>query len=72
MKAPGAGVMEIELEPIDATRTRVSVAAHWHPAGLWGLAYWYALVPAHLFIFDGMTREIARLAEHALRDPSTH
>jgi uncharacterized protein YbjT (DUF2867 family) len=69
MKAPGAGVMEIELEPIDAARTRVSIAAHWHPAGLWGLAYWYALVPAHVFIFDGMTREIARRAEHALRGP---
>ena len=70
MKAPGAGVMEIELEPIDATRTRVSIAAHWHPAGLWGLVYWYALVPAHVFIFEGMSREIARRAEAALRGPS--
>jgi hypothetical protein len=41
----------------------VTVTAYWHPAGVWGLSYWWVLVPAHLFIFKGMTREIARRAE---------
>jgi len=63
MRAPGAGVIEFEIEPVDAERTRVTVTAYWHPQGVWGLLYWYALVPAHLFIFKGMTREIARRAE---------
>jgi hypothetical protein len=63
MRAPGAGVIEFEIEPLDAERTRVTVTAYWHPQGVWGLLYWYALVPAHLFIFKGMTREIARQAE---------
>ncbi len=63
MRAPGAGVMEIDIEPVDAERTRVTVTAYWHPQGVWGLLYWYALVPAHLFIFKGMTREIARRAQ---------
>ncbi len=63
MRAPGAGVMEFEIEPIDAERTRVTVTAYWHPQGVWGLLYWYLLVPAHLFIFKGMTRAIARQAE---------
>ena len=30
---------------------------------MWGLLYWAALVPFHLFIFKGMTRAIARRAE---------
>jgi uncharacterized protein YbjT (DUF2867 family) len=63
MKAPGNGVLEFEIEPVDAQHTRVSVTAYWHPAGVWGLIYWWILVPAHLFIFKGMTREIARRAE---------
>jgi uncharacterized protein YbjT (DUF2867 family) len=62
MKAPGAGVMEIELDPVDATHTRITITAYWHPAGVWGLLYWHAMLPAHLFIFDGMAREIARRA----------
>jgi len=63
MRCPGAGVIEFEIEPVDAEHTRVTVTAYWHPQGVWGLLYWYALVPAHLFIFKGMTREIARRAE---------
>jgi uncharacterized protein YbjT (DUF2867 family) len=62
MKAPGAGVLEIELEPVDAEHTRITITAYWHPAGVWGLSYWYVLVPAHLFIFDGMAKAIARRA----------
>ncbi|TVP82018.1 SDR family oxidoreductase [Thioalkalivibrio sp.] len=62
MRAPGAGVLEFELTP-EGDHTRVSATAYWHPAGVWGLLYWYALVPAHLFIFAGMTRAIARRAE---------
>jgi uncharacterized protein YbjT (DUF2867 family) len=62
MKAPGSGVLELELEPVDAEHTRITITAYWHPAGVWGLSYWYALVPAHLFIFKGMCRAIARRA----------
>jgi uncharacterized protein YbjT (DUF2867 family) len=62
MRAPGNGVLEFEIDPVDAQRTRVTVTAYWHPAGLWGLIYWWILVPAHLFIFKGMTRVIAQRA----------
>jgi uncharacterized protein YbjT (DUF2867 family) len=65
MKAPGAGVLEFDIEPADTQRTRVTVTAYWHPKGFWGLAYWYALVPAHLFLFRGWTAAIARRAEAA-------
>jgi uncharacterized protein YbjT (DUF2867 family) len=65
MKAPGAGVLEFDIELADTQRTRVTVTAYWHPKGFWGLAYWYALVPAHLFLFRGWTAAIARRAEAA-------
>lgn len=63
MRAPGAGILEFEIEPAAGEATRLTVTAYWHPQGVWGLLYWYALVPAHLFIFDRMTRAIARRAE---------
>jgi hypothetical protein len=64
MKAPGSGVLEFELESLADDRTRVTVTAYWHPRGVWGLAYWYALVPVQLLIFSGVTAAIARRAEH--------
>jgi uncharacterized protein YbjT (DUF2867 family) len=66
MRAPGSGVLEFEVEPEPAPappgQTRLSVTAYWHPQGVWGLLYWYALVPAHLFIFRLMTRAMLRRA----------
>jgi hypothetical protein len=61
-KAPGAGVLEFSVENIDGG-WRVSVDAYFHPAGVWGLAYWYAVLPFHAYIFRGMTRTIRRRAE---------
>jgi len=63
MRAPGTGILEFELEPLPDGGTRLTETAYWHPAGFWGLLYWYALVPFHLFIFKGMTRAIVRRAE---------
>ena len=63
MRAPGAGILEFEIEPLGDGQSRVTVTAYWHPQGVWGLLYWYALVPAHLFLFDRMTRAIAQRAE---------
>lgn len=63
MKAVGSGVLEFDLEPLGDGGTRLTATAYWQPEGLAGLVYWYALFPAHLFIFDNMTRNICRLAE---------
>jgi uncharacterized protein YbjT (DUF2867 family) len=62
MKAPGSGILEFEIHPEDCG-CRIRATAYWNPKGVWGLAYWYALVPAHLFLFRGWTRAIARRAE---------
>jgi uncharacterized protein YbjT (DUF2867 family) len=60
MKGPGAGVLEFTIE--EGEQRRVRMCAYWHPAGVWGLLYWYALLPAHGFVFSGTTRAIARRA----------
>ena len=65
MRAPGAGMLEFTLAPAAEGRTEVTATAYWHPAGVWGLLYWYALAPAHLIIFKGMTRQICAQAELA-------
>ena len=61
MKLPGAGVLEFEILPAEGA-CEVRATAYFHPAGVWGLLYWYPLVPFHLWIFKAMTREIARRA----------
>ncbi|MGB5257522.1 MAG: SDR family oxidoreductase [Woeseiaceae bacterium] len=63
MKAPGAGVLEFDIGETADDRRTIRVTAYFHPAGVWGILYWLALLPAHAFIFRGITREIARRAE---------
>jgi hypothetical protein len=65
MKGPGAGVLEFDIDTDPEGRTRLTATAYWHPAGVWGLMYWYLLEPFHLVIFKGMTRAICRRAEAA-------
>jgi uncharacterized protein YbjT (DUF2867 family) len=63
MKAPGSGMLEFDLRPAPGGDTEITITAYWHPRGVWGLLYWYTLVPAHLFIFRGWTRAIVRRAQ---------
>lgn len=65
MKAPGAGILEFDLKPLQDGGTDLTITAYWHPRGVWGLLYWYTLVPAHLFLFRGWTRALVRRAEAA-------
>lgn len=62
MKAPGSGVLEFEIESEEPGMSRITATAYWHPQGIWGLAYWYALAPAHRVIFRGLSAAIARRA----------
>ena len=61
MKSPGAGVLEFTIVD-EGVRRRVSMHAYWHPAGVWGLLYWYALLPVHVLLFKNTARAIARMA----------
>ena len=62
MKAPGAGVLEFDITETADNRRTIAVTAYFHPAGVWGILYWAALLPAHAFIFRGITGAIARRA----------
>ncbi len=61
MKLPGSGVLEFTIGS-RAPLTELSVRAYFHPAGVWGLLYWYPLVPFHKLIFKGMVRTIVKRA----------
>ena len=61
MKAPGAGVLELIIVD-EGVRRRIFMRAYWHPAGVWGLLYWYALLPIHASLFNGTARAIVRIA----------
>lgn len=69
MKAPGSGAMEFALRP-EGEGCRITVTAYWHPAGVWGLTYWYAHAPLHALLFNGMARGIARRAAPGDGQPS--
>ena len=57
MRAPGAGVLRFSITDLGHER-RIDVQAHWHPAGAWGLMYWYATLPFHSILFKGTARVI--------------
>ena len=62
MKGPGLGRLEFTIDDNGETR-RLNVTAWWHPQGLPGLLYWFAMMPAHMFIFKGMVKAIVRKAK---------
>lgn len=61
MKAPGLGRLTFTIHD-SGSRRSIDVRAWWHPAGFSGLLYWFAMMPAHLFIFKGMAKKISELA----------
>jgi uncharacterized protein YbjT (DUF2867 family) len=62
MKLPGEALLEFRLDPLADGRTRLTQIARFRPRGLPGLAYWYAVLPLHGFVFKGMLNGIAREA----------
>ena len=65
MKVPGRAWLEFEVVPDPDGGSTIHQTAVFEPIGLWGLLYWYSLVPVHGLIFGGMLREIARRAASA-------
>lgn len=63
MKLPGVATLEFRLEPKDENQCVLFQKARFHPHGLFGIIYWYCLIPLHEYVFGGMIRKIARRAE---------
>ena len=62
MKLPGAATLELRLAPQD-NGTQLLLLTTFQPRGLWGLAYWWAMYPAHGLLFPAMLKNIARAAK---------
>ncbi|MFG0315899.1 MAG: SDR family oxidoreductase, partial [Planctomycetota bacterium JB042] len=65
MKLPGVATLSFEIEPDPERPDRCTLlqTARFKPRGLLGLAYWYAVLPLHGIVFDGMRGGIKRAAE---------
>ncbi|MDY7109607.1 MAG: SDR family oxidoreductase [Planctomycetota bacterium] len=65
MKLPGEALLTFEIEPDrgDENSCRLHQTAHFKPRGLWGLLYWYLVLPLHGVVFEGMLTGIQRAAE---------
>lgn len=72
MKLPGQAFLRFRLTPLDEETTEIEQTACFLPRGLMGILYWYAVLPAHHFIFQGMLNGIAgrigKPAHHQIRD----
>lgn len=67
MKLPGEALLSFEVHPDarDAAKCTLIQTARFKPRGLIGLAYWYAVLPLHGLVFNGMLNGIRRAAEQA-------
>lgn len=63
MRMPGSAVLELETAPNVAGGATITVTAYFHPAGVWGLLYWLALIPLHRPIFSALASGLAQRAE---------
>jgi hypothetical protein len=59
MKLPGEAWLEFELIKKD-DKTYLQQTATFRPNGLLGRLYWYAVLPFHHFVFDGMASNITK------------
>ncbi len=56
MKVPGEAWLEFLIDEDNVLHQ----TATFRPKGIWGRLYWYAMLPFHYFIFDGMLNKIAK------------
>ena len=59
MKVPGEAWLEFAIFEASGRKFLMQKAT-FRPHGLLGRLYWYAVLPTHFFIFNGMLREIIR------------
>ncbi len=63
MRLPGAAWLEWRVTREPDGRTRLDQRARFHPRGLLGRVYWYAVLPFHAFVFAPLARRLAVEAE---------
>jgi hypothetical protein len=59
MKLPGEAILDFEIIPSDKG-AELQLGTRFRPKGIYGVLYWYALLPFHDILFGGMLREVAK------------
>ena len=75
MRLPGLAWLELGVEAANSSDGSAGSAestyvqrALFHPRGLFGHLYWWAVAPFHGIVFGGMARNIAAAAERRARN----
>ena len=63
MRLPGAAWLEWRIFTEPDGRTRLEQLARFHPRGLLGRTYWYAIMPFHAVVFGPLVHRLAAAAE---------
>ncbi|PLX98103.1 MAG: DUF2867 domain-containing protein [Desulfuromonas sp.] len=63
MKLPGSAILEFRIEEQKPDETCLQLKAHFLPNGLFGILYWYLVLPFHGLVFNGMLRGVGRHLE---------
>jgi len=67
MKVPGRAWLEWQIDAEDDSKTRLRQLARFHPRGLSGRLYWWALLPIHKVIWKQLAERLVRGAEQQSR-----
>ncbi len=68
MKLPGLATLDFKILRLTEQSCELSICARFAPRGLGGIIYWHLLMPLHEYIFGGMIKKIAYIAER--KNPS--
>ena len=59
MKLPGLAWLEFQLSSTEEGKTHLTQKAYFHPRGLFGHAYWWAVALMHGIVFPSMAKNLA-------------
>ena len=59
MKLPGEAILDFKIVR-EGDVSELQVGTRFRPRGLYGMFYWYTLLPFHDLLFGGMLRKIAK------------
>jgi len=72
MKLPGEALLNFELIP-GKNGTELRLGTRFRPKGLYGILYWYALLPFHNLLFGGLLKELAkRVGKKIIQGPEKY
>jgi len=67
MKLPGVATLSFEIEPVadNVEENLLVMTARFRPRGLFGIVYWYLVLPFHGIVFGQMLNGLLRAADKA-------